>query len=293
MNTYSNNHRFPKTTRFVSLVAGVLCLVASGYAAAVGDMIRCDADDRSIEKYNKFKGILQNEPGNTSVMFTLGIRSFCLNKTQEGMAYMQRASDNGHVDATDTVAMYYYSDGTFDSNNGLTEDQKNYDATIYYHEKAVDLIESAPNYPEGVNDDQVSFEKDTRTSAYVFTQLPFIYYMGYVRAMIEITSSSEKLLYEDSIEVLNKMEDSSDRCLRRPALSQWQSKRDRTYRAMQIQCQARKEFAAQSIPLEQKRMRVARNCSGPLGDCPEHKEIVDQLIDLSNIMTNRVDSASL
>ena len=275
------------------LVAGVLGLAFPGYTAAVGDMIGCDADDRNIEEYNKFKGILQNEPGNTSVMFTLGIRSFCLNKTQEGMAYMQRAADNGHVSATKVVADYYYYDGTFDSANGLTEDQKNYDATIYYYERAADLIESDSNYPKGVNDDQDSLEVISRTSAYVFTQLSFIYYRGYVRAMTDILSSSEKLLYEDSIEVLNKMEDSADRCLRRPALSQWQSKRDRTYRAMQIQCQARKEFAAQSIPLEQKRMRVARNCSGPLGDCPEHKEIVDQLIDLSNIMTDKVDSAPL
>ena len=293
MNTYRNNHRFPKTARFVSLVAGVLCLVASGYAAAVGDMIGCDGDDRSIETYNEFKRILQNDPGNTAVMFTLGIRSFCLNKTQEGMAYMQRASDNGHVSATQIVGNYYYSDKTFDKANGLTEDQKNYDATIYYYERAADIIESDSNYPKGVNDDQDSLENENRTSAYVFTQLPFLYYRGYVRAITDILSSSEKLIYEDSIEVLNKMEDSADRCLRRPALSQWGSKRDRTYRAMQIKCQARKDFAAQSIPLEQKRIRVARNCSGSLGDCPEHKEIVGQLVRLSNIMGNMVRSASL
>ena len=288
MNTYRNNHRFPKTTRFVSLVAGVLCLVASGYAVAVGDMIDCS--DSSFEDYRTHKRIYQNDPNDEGKAYIVGIEALCLDKIQEGMAYMQRASDNGHVAATKVVANFYYSDGTFDNTNGLTEDQTKYDATIYYYERAADQIESAPNYPRGVNEGQPYLESVNRTSAYVFADLPNIYYMGYVYALSDIVYSSEKLLYEDSIEVLNKMEDSADRCLRRPALSQWGSKRDRTYRAMQIQCQARKEFAAQSIPLEQKRMRVARNCSGPLGDCPEHKEIVNQL---GRVHTNGLNSGTL
>ena len=291
MNTYRNNHRFRKT-RFVSLFAGIFCLAFSGYAGAVGDMVTCGAHD-NIETYNEFKRILQKEPGNTGVMFSLGIKTLCLDQIQEGMAYMQKASDMGHVSATKVVAGYYYSDGTFDNTNGLTKDQKNYDATIYYYERAAELIESDPNYPKGVNDDQDSLENQNRTSAHVFIKLPFIYYSGYVQAIVEIIGSSEKLLYEDSIEVLEKMRHSADRCLRRPALSQWQSRRERTYRAMQVSCQARKEFAAQAIPLEEKRIRVARNCSGPLGDCQEHQEIVGRIVELSNTMGDKVSSASL
>ena len=302
MTTYRNSNRFQSTSEsiraifknmgFVSLVAGFLFLAIPGYARAVGDMIHCQAHD-NMEDYNEFKEILSRDPGSTPIMFTLGIKALCFDRIQEGMAYMQRASDMGHVDATDTIAIYYSSDGTFDSANGITKDQKNYDATIYYYEKAADLIESANNYPKGVSDDQDSLENENHTSANVFTQLPFVYYMGYVHAMIEILNSSEKLLYEDSIEVLEKMRHSADRCLRRPALSEWQSEKERIYRAMQVQCQARKDFAAQSIPLEKKRMRVARNCSGPLGDCPEHKEITDQIIHLSDIMGAKIRSTPL
>ena len=273
------------------LVAGIFCLVFSGYAGAVGDMIGCS--NSSFEKYQTHKRIYQNDPNDNVKAYIVGIKALCLDKVQEGMAYMQKASDMGHVNATNTIAMYYYSDGTFDKSDGFTEDQKNYDATIYYYERTAKLIESDPNYPKGVNRDQDSLENQHRTSAYVFTQLPFVYYMGYVRAILEIINSSEKLLYEDSIEVLKNMRHSADRCLRRPALSEWGSKRDRTYRAMQIQCKARKEFAAEAIPLEEKRMRVARNCSGPLGDCREHKEIVNQLVELSNVMGDKVGSASL
>ena len=101
------------------------------------------------------------------------------------------------------------------------------------------------------------------------------------------------MLYEDSVEVLEKMRDSAERCLRRPALSEWQNKRGQTHQAMQVQCQARRDFATQAIPLEQERINVARKCSGPLSDCPEHQEIVNQLVDLSNVMGDKVDSASL
>ena len=289
-NFLSNTHN---KKGLMSLFLGALFLVFSGYVGAVGDMIGCDADDRSIESYNKFKRINQNNPGNTAVMFTLGIRAFCLNRIQEGMAYMQRASDNGHVSATKVVADYYYSDGTFSNANGITKDQKNYDATIYYYERAAEQIESAPNYPKGVNEDQDSLENENRTSAYVFTQLPFIYYRGYVSAIMEILNSSQKLLYEDSVAVLEKMQDSANRCLRMPALYEWHNRRERTHRAMQLQCQARRDFASQAIDLERERIRVARDCSGPLSDCPKHKEIVGQLVNLSNIMGDRVRSAKL
>ena len=287
-NFLSNTHN---KKGLMSLFLGALFLVFSGYVGAVGDMIDCS--DSSLEDYQTHKRIAQKNPNDSVQAYVVGIEALCLNRIQEGMAYMQRASDMGHVGASDAIAIYYYSDGTFSNANGITKDQKNYDATIYYYERAAEQIESAPNYPKGVNEDQDSLENENRTSAYVFTQLPYVYYMGYVHAMIEITSSSEKLLYEDSVAVLEKMQDSANRCLRMPALYEWHNRRERTHRAMQLQCQARRDFASQAIDLEQERIKVARDCSGPLGDCLKHQEIVDRLIYLSNVMDDKISSAKL
>ena len=237
--------------------------------------------------------IAQKNPSSRTI-YNAGIDGLCVGKIQEGMAYIQKASDMGHVQASHAMFAYYETDGSFDSGHEVTQDQENFDAAIHYLEVTLNQIESASNYPEGVNIDQPNLEKKDHVSVYAFIRLPFLYYIAYARSIGEVINSSEKLLYTDSIDVLNLMKSSADRCLRRPALSVWEAgKRAHLHRAMQVKCQARRDFATQALALEQERIQVSKECSGPLGECQKHQEILSELIHLSNVMRDKVRSISL
>ena len=270
------------------VLLGLLALAFSGFAGAVGNLIEC-----INPSYETAVRIAQENPTSRTI-YNAGINGLCEGKIQAGMAYIQRASDMGHVQASNTMFLYYETDGSFNSHQGGTQDQRNFDAAIHYLERTVNQIESAPDYPEGVNIDQPNLEKKNHVSVHTFITLPNLYYTAYARAIGEIINSSEKLIYTDSINVLSLMQSSANRCLRRPALSVWRAeKRAHLHRVMQVKCQARRDFATQALVLEQERIQVSRECSGPLGDCQQHQEIVSELIHLSNIMADELNSISL
>ena len=265
--------------------------VFSIYAGAVGDMIDCSTT--SLEDYQTNKRITQKNPNDSVTAYNVGIEALCLDKIQEGMAYIQRASDMGHIQASNTMASYYKTDGQLNKNAKKTKNQKNFDAMIYYAERTAEQIEGATNYPYGVNEDQPYLEKVSRTSAYIFTFLPGLYYTGYIRAIKNIINSEEKLIYEDALETLAKMEDSADRCLARPALSVWGERKNHTIEAMRVKCQAMKEFAYRASILEQERNSVLSQCQSPLKECPAHKKIIDELVNLVKEMRSQTTSISL
>ena len=289
--TKRNHHLFSMVCLTLNKVLlGLLALAFSGFASAVGDLIKCN----SINTYGESVRIAQGDPGNNRKVYNAGLTGLCEGKIQAGMAYIQRASDMGHVSASDVMNLYYRSDGSFDSHQGVTQNQENFDAMIYYAERTANQIERAVNYPDGINEDQPNLEKDSYVSVHIFIDLPKYYYTAYTRSIIEIINSSEKLIYTDSINVLSLMQSSANRCLRRPALSVWRAeKRAHLHRVMQVKCQARRDFATQALVLEQERIQVSRECSGPLGDCQQHQEIVSELIHLSNIMADELNSISL
>ena len=272
------------------VLLGLLALAFSGFAGAVGDFINCSTT--SLEDYQIHKRIAQKDPNDSAKAYIVGIEALCLDKIQEGMAYMQQASDMGHVQASYVMQAYYKTDGQLNRTEKKTKNQENFDAMIYYAERTANQIERAVNYPDGVNEGQPYLEKVARTSAYVFTFLPGFYYTGYIRAINSIMASEEKIIYADILETLAKMEDSAERCLARPALSAWGTKKSHTIQAMRVKCQAMKEFAHRASILEQERSSVVNQCTAPLKECPEHQEIINELVSLVKEMRNQTTSIS-
>ena len=277
-----------KKTRVIPFLLGLGLWAFSGGAYAVGDMIGCSGSNQAIYETNL--NVMRKNPKDTT-FYHVGIDALCLGKIKEGMGYIQQASDRGHIVATTIIAKYYKTDGTLDGPAPITSNPEYFEFALEYYEKSIQQIESAGSqYPEGVNEDMPNLERKSQTSAFAFNQLPNLYYTAYVRSIGEILNSAEKLEFKDSLEVLNMMRDSAQNCLERSPLSVWPRN---TYRALQVKCQARKDFAEHALNLEERRIAVANNCSAPLSACSAHQDIVNQLVELSNTMWSKVDSVSL
>ena len=272
------------------LLLGVLMMpVTFSGAKAVGNMIGCS--DANLADYKEAVAFLQRNPDNIIVLYGAGHNAICLQKVQEGMSYMQRASDLGHPQASYIIAQYYETDGALDHSSPLTHNQEHIDAMLYYYERAQKQIESVGSqYPEGLSDDVNFLEGHDRTSAFLFTRMPDLHYLLYARAIGEILDSTEKLEFTDSIEILTRMQESAETCLERQPLSVWREKMVHTHNAMQVKCRAYREFAQNALPLEAERIRVAKTCSAPLSECQQHQDIINQLIDFSNVLSSDVNS---
>ena len=227
------------------------------------------------------------------MLYGAGIEGLCLEKVQEGMGYMQRASDLGHPQASYVIAQYYETDGTLDKPSPLTHNQEYIDSMFYYYERARKQIESASQYPKGSSKDMSFLEGVGYASAHVFISLANLRYQLYARAIGEILESSEKLEFTDSIVILTRMRDSAETCLERQPLSVWREKKVHVHNVMQVKCRAYKEFAQNALPLEAERIEVATACSAPLSECQQHQDIINQLVELSQVMVSYTRSVSI
>ena len=269
---------------FVLLFGFIFSLSAFGM---VGDMIICDAgyDQKSYDANHEY---LKKNPNNVMMIYGLGIDALCIGKTDEGMRYIEDASNGGHIMASHIMALYYKTDGTLDSSTKLTKNPYNFNQMLFYYERAAKLIELSSDYPEGVTEDMPYLEEHNWVSAKVFVSLPGSYFNGYSRALGDILRDEADVT--DTEKVLEKMRDAAYRCLQRPALSVWNDSKKTIAKSLQVRCQAMWDFADGAISLEEERIRVAGSCSVALRDCPEHKQIIGQLKQLVRVMRDEKKS---
>ena len=268
----------------------LLSLVFSLNAVAEITVFSCEGND--IQSYNDYKPVYESDPNDLENIYILSTKALCIGKMSEGMALLERASDGGHVQASFFMGLYYEKDQTWDTEKEITEDPESFNAMLFYYERAADQIEAVSNYPDNTHDSMPYFEERNFVSAKVFSFIPNMYYTGYYDALIQILGSSEKVSYTDTLEVLEKMAYSAERCLDRPSLSVWKSNRSRVANTMQVRCQALLDFAEQVYPLEQERIYVAERCTNPVNDCAEHTDVLHKMGNLMNIMLEKYSSVS-
>ena len=242
------------------------------------------------QEYDEFKPAYEKNPGYVLNIYIMGENALCVNKIQEGMALLERSVDGGHVQVNYFMGGYHENDQSFDFSKHLTEDPENFNAMLFYFNRAADLIEGNPQYPEGTYEDIPYLEERNRISARVFVSLPDYYFTGYSRAMGKILEDSERTEYTDTLEVFNKMRVAAERCLQRPAPAVWKHKQGEIGNALRVRCGAVRDFAIDALPLEKELLGIARQCAGLLKECSEHKEIVNDLIDLANTMRETANS---
>ena len=268
------------------LALGAVLLSSNGAVGAF--LLNCEG--ASQQHYNEYRPVYEKDPGNVRKIYNMSISAICINKMQEGMALLERSADGGHVHANYYMGVYYQKDRSFDLSKPFTKDPENFNAMLFYFNRAANLIEGNPQYPEGTTRDMPYLEERNRTSAKVFMRLPGFYFNGYSRALGKIMKDAERTEYTDTLEVLNKMRVAAERCLQRPALAVWKHRRQETAHIMRVRCGARRDFAIDALPLEKERLGVARQCAGPLKECSEHQEIINALIGLANTMRETANS---
>ena len=231
---------------------------------------------------------IAQDPNDPIRHYMAGSSIYCEGNVEEGMGYIERASDMGHIAASYALGLYFGSDKTGDFDKQVAEIQENYDAAIFYYERAAREIESAPNYPHNTYRDIPDIEGKSYMSIFVYFALSYSYYNGYIRAIRDMIKNDTT--YTDTILVLTKMQNAAERCLNRPSLSVWGARQGEIAHSKQVICQARKDFADTALNLELQRVEVAGQCSVSLGECGEHKDIVSRLVQASKEMGNRIRS---
>ena len=258
-----------------ALVLSSSYLFAPGAHGAV-DLVKCGSSDL-LEKYNQTKIKIQTRQ-KLFYVYNLGVVSLCLGKEDEGLANLQRASDSGHIGATHLLGVYFMANESFDSSQRLRiNNQDSFDSAVHYFTTSAQMIESLDNYPGGTTLDMPELEDKVYTSYHIFATIPELYYYGYDKSLKDIVNSQERLFYADTLDVLDKMRGSAERCSQRPSLSAWYEKEEEVYQVQQIRCGAYLNYARAVLPLEVQRIQVAERCEGPLGGCSAHQEIVAEV----------------
>ena len=189
------------------------------------------------------------------------------------------------------MAQYYQYDKKFEYGHPYTRDEDNLNHARFFYKRAVAQIKQNPSYPEGSYEDTAYHERQS-ISVQVFKGLSLINYLMYTTALINIINKN--IGYSDTLQTLMLIRESSEECLNIPQYSQiWDNFND--YKVSQVVCQARKEFANTVLEegIEQKRLEAEEQCHAKglkMQDCPEHKQIIEQLITLNQRVNEAIDS---
>ena len=217
-----------------------------------------------------------------------GYSIYCQGRKEEGLSYIEKASDLGHVTASYFLGDYYRRDKSFSSSVALTNIQENYDAAIFYYQRAVTQIENTTSYPRRPDGWKYEAEESDYMSIRVFLHLHRLYYNGYGRALGDMLKND--VSYIDTIKVLENLKSAAERCLRRPSLSAWSFRQSEIARSKQVICQARKDFSERALELEFQRIDAAKHCETSLSECQAHKVIIDQIRQAAKEMVKKMKS---
>ena len=189
--------------------------------------------------------------------------------------------------ANKVLGNYYEHNQSFDSSNYISN-LPDLNDTIHYYRQAARLITSLPNYPA---DKSMTYYESTRYISYrIFTRIPELYLDGYFYVLDDIEMNSfQRATYSDTLEALDNAKQTATTCIERPALHVWGGKRDVVYKALQVKCNAYREFATAVYALEKERMQIAQDCSTL--ECSEYEEVMIQIDQLIKNMFDTTDTA--
>ena len=256
------------------------------FSTNVFGIVCTDVDTSFSEADNR--RYIAGAPNDPVRYYMVGLSHYCGGKVAKGINYMEKASDMEHIVASYALGRYYRTDRGSNPSQMAPKIQENYDATIFYYERAAKYIESANNYPYNTHTDVPDVERKAFMSARTFVLLAELYYNGYVRAIQE--TLKKNVSYTDTIKVLVNMQSAAERCLARPSLSVWAGRQSEIANSKKVKCEAYKTFAEKAFILESRRIQITKRCDVPLSKCDEHKAIVNSLVEASQVMAKKVHS---
>lgn len=229
-----------------------------------------------------------SRPNNPVSNYAAGYIIFCAGEKEKGLGYIERASEMGHVTASYFLGEYYRKDKDLNSSTHLPKTQENYDAAIFYYERAAKNIENLSSYPRRPDGRVHEAEAKNYMSIRTFLNLISLYFDGYSLALGDILEND--VSYTDTIQVLENMKNAAERCLRRPSLPIWGARQGEIAHSKQVRCKARKDFSYVALDLEFQRIEIAKRCDVALSECTEHQDIFQELVRATNKMNKKVNS---
>ena len=228
-----------------------------------------------------------SNPDDPASNYAAGRIMYCAGEEEKGLGYIERASDMNHVTASYFLGEYYRKDKDINSSTNLPTTQENYDAAIFYYERAAGDIENTTSYPKRPDGRGIyGTEEEHYMSVRVFLHLNRLYYNGYSRALGDMLKND--VSYTDTIQVLENMKSAADRCLKRPSLSIWGARQNEITDSKQVICQARKDFAEKTHDLELQRIEIAKYCEVSLKECDAHKTVFSQIAQAAREMVREM-----
>ena len=236
-----------------------------------------------------------SNPNDPVSNYTVGYIMYCSGDGR-GLGYIEKASDMNHVTASYFLGEYHRKDKDLNSSTSLPTTQENYDAAIFYYERAATDIENMSSYPRRPDGTIHEAEANHYMSVRTFVHLTSLYFDGYSYALGEMLEND--VSYTDTIKVLENMKSAADRCLKRPSLSVWGARQNEIAHSKQVICQAEKDFAEkvlgteQVLGLELQRIEIAKRCDVALKECTEHQTIFQEILQAVQEMNSKTSSVS-
>ena len=252
----------------IASVFAVDGLACEGVGNATGDAYIAAAPDDPVRNY------------------TEGYARYC--QGREWRYYIEKASDLGHVTASYFLGEYHRKDKDINSSTNLPTTQEDYDAAIFYYERAATDIENMPSYPRRSDGRIHEAEATNYISVRTFLHLTNLYFNGYNYAIGDILKND--VSYTDTVKVLDNMKNAADRCLKRSSLSVWEARQNEIANSKHVICKAQRDFAEKALGLESRRIEIAKRCDVALSECVEHQNIFQELAQEVNDMNNKVNS---
>lgn len=243
-----------------------------------------DCNDQHLLQRHKDLHQSKKEKIDTVLWYSLAHTSLCLGKITEGMIHLRRASDLGHIVATHLLSIYHEKNHTLNPAE-KTKNLENLSQAIFFATKAVQLIELAPHYPEGTTSDMPDIEHKLHTSFYIFTRLPMLHFGQYTFTLKQIMRHNKDVAYNATSDILNKINETAEACVNRPALSIWKEKSKTIYKVQQTICNSLLTFVEKTYPLDKQRIQIHKNCTDPVTKCTEqYHQITRKIIQQMNTL---------
>ncbi len=263
----------------------LLSFLSSYNALAVNYTLSCN-NNHTWEKYHSLHQQIK-ESSDIDSIYHLAKVSFCLEKEEEGITYLQKAADANHIVANFLLGIYHRNNHSFNPKN-MTTDLENWNQNIHYFTKAIQIIESLPNYPKNTTDETLFRESKNHISYHIFSSLPDLYFTKY-----SLIIDNNKKYTNDTLGILNKVSEAATQCLKRPALPIWQKNKENVYKKQQMKCNTLLRAVKTIYPLEQQRIKISQTCAEPFKECTEHNEILNKILQLADLFLQMITQSEV
>jgi len=240
--------------------------------------------DTSLEIAQKLAARENIRKVKASLSYNLGLCEIQHVGLEQGIATLKKSANRGDHAAAITVAEYYKSNGYEIAKaevlrGNATQNEFHFQMAIDYMKRALQLM-SHPDYPFNGPNEITYYIVEHEDQLYLRTadNLGTGYMNRFIDKIDFHWGSVNTSIGNVTVEALQNAQEAAENCLAIPYKENvWEKS---VYNKYMSRCEKRKNIAEALLPLEKKRLQVARSqCRNiRLSDCLPHQEIENQML---------------